>query len=419
MENYGSDSLIIVKFQFSIINYQFSISLYHFRMFRTHFSSLPAPTPDPIFSATAEALAAGPTAINGTIGVYMDEEGNTLMFPSVKKAITDCARDFPTARFGYPPLLGLPEFRSVVTRLMFGEHSPFVASIATTAGTGSLAVNLRLLRMLAESGEIYLPVPAWVNHSPPSLDAGFVVKEVPYLVEGHPDIAPLCDAIKRRKGKKGFGLLLQVGCNNPTGLDYSDDDWQRLIANLAGRSCTVLLDFAYQGLKNEPEEDASVIRRFVEAKVPILVSWSASKNHSIYSLRTGLACAVVPDEATRKAVEGRYSMITRRLHSAATTIGQIVVARVQQHYAQEWHQDLLDARRMLSKKRTLLREHLPKDFQTSLAGYGMFAMLPLSSKQVERLKQEKVFLTPDGRINIAGIPLARIEELCLKVMNVL
>ncbi len=383
------------------------------------FNLLPLPRPDPIFAVTAEALAAGPGAINGTIGVFMDEEGKTMLFPSVARAITDIASGLPSERYGYPPLLGLPEFRSAVERLIFGDRKANVASIATTAGTGALAVNLRLLCLLAESGEIYLPTPAWANHPPPCTDAGFRIYKVPYLIDGKASVQLLIDAMKRRKGKKSFAVLLQVGCHNPTGLDLTPDAWKELAVFLAKEPCTVLLDFAYQGFKGEPEEDARAVGVFLEAGVPTLISWSAAKNHSIYSLRTGLACAVVPDEATKRTVEGTYSMITRCLHSAAATFGQRVVARVQERYPDQWREDLRLARETMQRKRQRMREHLPEAFYPALAGFGMFAMLPLSGEQITRLKKEhSVFLTLDGRINIAGIPLKRIEELCEKIQKV-
>lgn len=383
------------------------------------FSRLPTPKPDPIFAVTAEALAAGTTVINGTIGVFMDEEGKTMLFPSVGRAIADIASGLPSEQYGYPPLIGLPEFRSAVERLIFGYRPVLAASIATTAGTGALAVNLRLLRLLTESAEIYLPSPAWANHPPPCLDTGFRILDIPYLVGGTASAQPLIDAIKRRTDKKSFAVLLQVSCHNPTGLDLSAEEWCRLAEFLAEKSCTVLLDFAYQGFKDDPEKDRDAVQVYLDLKVPTLISWSASKNHSIYSLRTGLACAVVRDEVAKKSVEGTYSMITRRIHSAAATTGQRIVARVQEKYADEWRIDLKEAREIMREKRELMRKHLPPDFQDSLRGYGMFAMLPLSESQVVRLKKDhNVFFTLDGRINIAGIPLKRIEELCEKIMKV-
>lgn len=383
------------------------------------FSSLPAAKPDPLFAIAAEARAAGPTCIDGTLGVYMDEEGKPLMLPSVGKAMNELGKTLKDFNCAYPPLTGLPSYRSAVHKLIATE-SDIVASIASTGGTGALAINLRLMSMLlgSEKPNIILPTPAWANHMPVCKWAGFTVIETPYLVNKKASIDAIADTIKKQSGK--FGIMLQVGCHNPTGLDLADADWPALIKILQTKECVVLLDFAYQGFKGEPEADAVAIRLCREAGLTTLVTWSASKNHSIYGLRTGLAAAFVNAEDEKKTVEGTYSVISRGLHSAAPTFGQAVVALTQEKYRTEWLKDLADARAMMSKKRKLLIDGLPPSCTPALSGYGMFAMLPLSPEQVTRLKTEhNAFVPLDGRVNIAGIPLKRIGELCEKVKAVL
>jgi aromatic-amino-acid transaminase len=214
-------------------------------------------------------------------------------------------------------------------------------------------------------------------------------------------------------------VLLQVGCHNPTGLDYSPAQWQTLIDAMKERDAIALLDFAYQGFHLRPTEDAAPIRFSIEAGLMTLISWSASKNHAIYSEREGLAAAVVPDERTKTQVEDHYCALTRGIHSASARFGQMIVARVQDQYSEQWLSDLNRARAVLKKKRTVLKESLPEDMRPSVSGNGMFALLPLSTEEILRPRSEHlVFLTDDGRINIAGIPLARIDELGDKIRRV-
>ena len=384
------------------------------------FSALPHPKPDPLFAIAAEAGRAGPDIINGTIGVYMDEDGKPLVLSSVEMAIAELQKNLSSFSYSYPPLNGLPDFRDCVTRLLVGNRKAHIASIASTGGTGALAINLRLLRMMLGGGEvpIILPTPAWANHLPVCRWAGLSVVEAPYLENGKASIAGIIEAA--RKTQKPFGLLLQLGCHNPTGLDCSPEQMKELIAILKNSSCVVLLDFAYQGFKDRPESDAALIGDCIDAGLPTLVTWSASKNHSIYGLRTGLAAAIVSSEEERGKVDGTYSTITRGLHSAAPTFGQAIVALTQMKFGKQWHDDLHAARELMRRKRALLVKNLPDSFHASLSGFGMFAMLPLSSDQVTRLKvKENVFLPLDGRINIAGIPERRIEELCAKITKVL
>ena len=382
------------------------------------FSALSPIDPDPIFAITAEAIAAGPSAINGTIGVFMDEDGKVAMFPSVKKALEDLKNNLSDVSYSYPALTGIPEFRSSIEKLIFGDGQT-VASIASTAGTGALAFNLRLASLMHPDATVILSTPAWANHLPICHANHLHVTDVPYCdITGKVTIDPIIDAAK--KATKPVILLLQVGCHNPTGLDFSEDQWKELADFFTGRDCLAILDFAYQGFKDEPEKDSWPIRLFAEKKIPLLVAWSASKNHSIYGLRCGLSAAVVHDAETKKKIEVYYSRISRGMHSASPIFGQRVVATVQQKYQKEWLDDLAAARKVLVAKRQTMKEHLPKSFQSALNGYGMFATLPLSRDQVLQLKNEqKVYLAVDGRLNIAGIHMRRIEEMCEKIGGII
>lgn len=384
------------------------------------FSSLPRPVPDPLFAIAAEAERAGPEAINGTLGVFMDEDGKPLVFSSVLRTLEFLGRNLPSFNYSYPVLTGLPKFRQAVLSLISSGDSEIVASIASTGGTGALAINLRLMKMLLGNSHhsIIVPVPAWANHPPLCRWAGLQIITAPYLASGKTSIDAIVEMTKAQT--QPFGILLQVGCHNPTGLDFTDIQWRELVSVLASQPCVLLLDFAYQGLKGEPEDDAGPVQLCTDAGLTTLVTWSASKNHSIYGLRTGLACAFVTTEQQKKTVEGTYCSIVRGLHSAAPTFGQAIVALVQQMHAIAWRDDLREARAIVQRKRKKMFDGLPPLCSTCLSGHGMFAMLPLTADQVNRLKIEyKVFLSLDGRVNIAGIPERRIDELCEKVRKVM
>lgn len=381
------------------------------------FATLPSSKPDPIFAAAKAAKAAGSQAINGTIGVYMDEDGKPMVFPSVRSALEDLGKELSGRSYSYPALTGLAEFRTVVHQLIFGKNAPMLASIASTGGTGALSLNIRLAKLMDPAITLILPVPAWANHAPLCRSAAITVKEVSYLENGLPSTRGVIDALRTTDGN--CVVLLQVGCHNPLGLDLSSAQWQEVLEAIKQKKAVALLDLAYQGFSGTPEEDAAPVRLFAESGIVTLISWSASKNHSIYSERCGLACAVVSDENTKIEVEGHYSTLTRGIHSAAATFGQSVVARVQQAHHDQWLKDVASAREMLQRKRTMLMEALPANFHKAVDGHGMFAMLPLTEDQVDRLAAEqKVFMTRDGRINIAGIPLKRIEELAEKIGKV-
>jgi len=362
-----------------------------------------------------EAKAAGSDAIDATVGVILNEEGRPHVFDCVRKAAAEWAQTFATGDFSYPPLLGVPEFRTAVTELIFGSDTAGIASIAATGGTGALALNLKLLRLLKITMAV-LPVPTWPNHARLLRGSGFAFREVSYLHSGKPTIDPLLRKLKAER--EPAVIILQACCHNPTGLDFLEEQWRSLAQALADMPHVVLLDLAYQGLGGEPEEDALPARIFREAQVPLLVAWSASKNHSVYGLRTGLACAALPHEEDRRKIEGHYMILTREVHSASSRAGQELVARVQSAHGTAWRKELTALRETLAQKRKLLGKAFPA-FSAALKGRGLFAVLPLEREAILALRAQKVFLTDDGRINIAGIPMVRMEEFIAKLKSVI
>lgn len=378
-------------------------------MERNPFSHLSVARPDPIFQVGAEARAAGPEAINGTVGMLLDEQGRTQLFPSIRKAIQDLLSQ--ELDFSYPPLNGLPQFQETVHELLFPRDT-HVASIATIGGAEAIALNLRLIRKMNPTMRVVLPDPAWANHRGLCEEAGFAIEVVPYLTDGKPNIEHIVQACR----EKSTAVLLQGCCHNPTGLDLNREQWKQLAKDMSHVGAVALLDVAYQGFANEPQSDTFPIRTLADEGVPTVIAWSASKNHTIYSERAGLAAAIVPDVATKKLVDGQFAASARNTRSASPTMGQRIVSLVQEKYADDWHKDLRDARASLEVKRAAMIAQLPPEFTQPLSGQGMFALLPLSDAEIQHLKvEQKVFVTNDGRINVAGIPIGRIPELSEKI----
>lgn len=51
---------------------------------------------------------------------------------------------------------------------------------------------------------------------------------------------------------------------------------------------------------------------------------------------------------------------------------------------------------------------------------GMFSLLPVSARQAETLRaQHSVYLTDDGRINVAGLKASQVDMLADKILAVL
>ena len=375
------------------------------------FNALPEPKSDPIFAASQRAKAAGPGAIDGTIGMLLDDSGNPTVLPSVRRAMRELTAQEPDV--GYCPIRGRDAFRESVGRLIGAdEHT---ASVATTGGTGAMSANAHLLSKMMADASLVVPTPTWANHENIFRAAGVGLQEVPYLDEAG---APTLTHILRAVRLNASAVLLHGTCHNPTGLDFSDEQWKTLAEEMAKYGTVAMLDIAYQGLGDEPEKDAAPIATLRAQGVPTLVGWSGAKNHTLYAERPGLAAAMTSNAAEQRKVQGQYSASLRATQSSSPGYAQRLISLVQDERADAWREDVRAVRMLITEKRRVLTELLPEEFAAPLAGKGMFAMLPLSPEQVQRLEHEKVFLLEDGRINIAGIPLARMEELAEKLRNV-
>lgn len=384
-----------------------------------HFSSLPEPTPDPIFAMAKQAQGCGADVIDATIGVCMDEKAAPLVLASTRQAENARVNEMTANDFSYPPILGLESFRQSVRALLFGNEARVeFSSFSTAGGQGALHTNLQLLKRVMPDASIILPTPAWGNHFDLLHGANIPVQEINYLENGIPTTEPIIRTLKETS--KQMSVLLQAGGHNPTGLDFTQEQWRELADVFREKNTIAFLDVAYQGLIDDPVEDASVSTLFAEREIETLIAWSASKNHSIYAYRTGLAGAIVHDRKTQQVVEGHYSGISSELQSAAPTPGQVIVSIVQQRLKAEWLRELADIRALVAQKRHDLIELLNMDQCIQpLQGKGLFARLPLNPIQLRRLREEKrVFLLGDGRINISGVPLARIDELAEKIRSV-
>jgi aspartate/tyrosine/aromatic aminotransferase len=369
----------------------------------------PAPE-DPIFAVSARAAQArndGLDPIDATIGVITDsgDPARPTLLPCVRQAADAlCASFHEHASFPYSPLLGVTAYRDAVRRLVF-DDGVMVASVAATGGTAAVALNLHLAKIMGIK-RVILPVPTWPNHRQLLEGSALSYTEVAGTSFCPPAPERVLDCVRRQSDPVLF--LLQANAHNPTGRQWSVQEWQSFASGIAGSAHIVLLDCAYQGLSEGVEEDRAPIRVLQEAGVNVLVAWSASKNHSIYGLRTGLACAVVSSAEEQWQLEQWYRILTRRMNSTAPTFGQLIVAKVQEEYADEWRTQVSDVRTETDRKRRMVQDAFP-EWADHVQGTGLFTVLPLDRAAVERLRDRNVFLTDDGRVNLGGIPLCRMD----------
>ena len=392
------------------------------------FETIEKAPPDPILGLT-EAFKndPNPDKINLGAGVYRDEAGRTPIFAAVKEAERRLL-DRETTK-AYLPINGSPEYAAAVQQLLFGADSEIVtskraATAQTPGGTGALRVAADLLKKFRSDANVWVSDPTWSNYFGVFGDAGFEVREYPYY-DAHNkrlDFEPMLDAVKQIP--EGDVLLLHACCHNPTGMDPTITQWERIAALVAELKLLPLLDFAYHGFGNGLNEDVAGVRLVCGACPEALVVSSFSKNFGLYNERGGALTAVCSSAAAAEAVLSQMKIVIRRNYSNPPSHGAAIVTEVlsDPRLRAEWEQELAAVRGRIHEMRRLLVETLDAhglDFSFINAQNGMFSYSGLSSEHVRILRDRySIYMVGSGRINVAGISRANVGRLCDAIAEV-
>ena len=82
-------------------------------------------------------------------------------------------------------------------------------------------------------------------------------------------------------------IVLHACCHNPTGIDITAGQWEKLADIFENRRLIPFFDMAYQGFGINIKNDAFPIRLFSERELSLLAANSFSKSMSPYGERIG------------------------------------------------------------------------------------------------------------------------------------
>lgn len=360
-------------------------------------------------------------------GVYRNEQGQYHEFDVVRQA--KFRLDALQLGHDYSATTGVSSFTSRAAKLLFGEESPAVrekriASVQTVGGTGANRVGAAFLRRnlysYREAATVYLGEPAWGNYRPLFENAGFRVKTYTHCYRGATGAAfdEVVKAMAEAPERSTF--VLQAFCHNPTGLDYSREQWQEIGERMLRRQHFAFFDAAYigfgNGKANAREDDSWVLRHFMASGVDTLVCQSFSKTFGLYSERVGALHVICQSAPIAENVFDQLRAQTRWEVSSAPAYGARLVDIIlaDHQLTQHWLQELHSAAARIDLNRRKLY-HFLNSMRASVgwahmaSEKGLFSYLQLSESQIEALmKEHHVYLPPNGRINVAGLTQANI-----------
>ncbi|KQV99661.1 amino acid aminotransferase [Rhizobacter sp. Root1221] len=386
---------------------------------------------DPILTLN-EAFGRDPRAhkINLSIGIYFDDAGRLPVMKSVLEAETSMLQTLGPRP--YQPMEGATNYRQAVQHLLFGAGheavtSGRIATIQTLGGSGGLKVGGDFLKRYFPASNVWVSDPTWDNHRAMFEGAGFAVNTYPYYDAATNGVRfdDMLAAFQQLPEKSI--VLLHACCHNPTGVDLTPAQWDRLIPVIAARKLIPYVDIAYQGFGDGIEQDAFALRALASAGVSFFCASSFSKSFSLYGERCGGLSVVCPNAAEASLVLGQLKATIRKNYSSPPTHGGQIVARVLQTPAlhAQWAAEL-DAMRvriaqMRQKLYEVLSAKLPgRDFRYFITQRGMFSYTGLSAEQVDRLREEHaVYLVRSGRMCVAGLNSGNVEATAVAIAAVL
>ena len=390
------------------------------------FNSLAAQPPDALLGVMAAYAAdKSPQKLDLGVGVYRDSNGVTPVMAAVSKAESELlARQTTKAYVGAG---GNRAFAAVIEEMTLGAGHPArsagrVVTLQTPGGCGALRLAAELLMRATGGVRVLASDPTWPNHGPLISGAGLTIEDYPYYdSSGALSFDAMVDTLERLPS--GAVVLLQASCHNPTGADLSAAQW-RVLAELLGRRGLVpLLDLAYQGLADGLDADAAAARLLAAELPELLIAVSCSKNFGLYRERVGAIIAVARNAPAAQILMSHLQALARRMYSMPPDHGAAIVATIAANPALrgEWLAELGSMRLRIGTIRTRLALALKTAtgsarFDFIAAQRGMFSLLGLGAGAVESLKdQHHVYVAPDGRINIAGLPEVHIERLAAAI----
>lgn len=350
------------------------------------------------------------------VGVYRTGQGDTPVFAAIKAAERKLLETQTSKAYLGPE--GDMGFVHALMPYIFGKDDPSqggrIEGMQAPGGTGAVRLAVALARK-AGVGRIIMGLPSWPNHAQILGDLGVELKSFNHAAkDGKVDMDALRAAIS--EAQPGDAILLHGCCHNPTGIDYTNEQWDEIAPLIAAKGLLPILDLAYQGLGKGMEEDAYGVRKVISLVPEALIAYSCDKNFGMYRDRVGAIYVMAQDGEVLARVLSNGHALARAAWSMPPDHGGAAVRLILEDPALTalWLDELDTMRTRMNQVRARLAaagqvgmiDLTPLGHQA-----GLFSILPLSSEQILKLRSDHgIYMAGSGRINIAGLTMGNIDK---------
>lgn len=395
------------------------------------FNSLIAMPADPILGLLTQYREdTHPQKVDLGVGVYKDPAGNTPILNCVKKA-EKFRLETETTKVYIGPT-GSPLFNTLMTQLAFGsDHSAIIANrirtVSTPGGTGALRVAGDFIKRCNPNAVLWVSDPTWANHTGLFEAAEITVKTYPYYDYDSKSLKFDEMLAALSQVSPDDVVLFHACCHNPSGMDLTTEQWDKVVALTKEQGFTPLIDMAYQGFGDGVDIDAYGVRKMAAAVDNMILCSSCSKNFGLYRERIGSCSVIAKDANTANIAQSVLLYVVRCLYSMPPAHGAAIVETIlgSKELTQEWLDELKVMRDRINGNRAILVEKLKangveRDFSFIARQKGMFSFLGVNPEQVARLQKEfSIYMVGSSRISIAGISEDNVDYLAKSIAKVL
>ncbi|BDW81546.1 aromatic amino acid aminotransferase [Erythrobacter sp. Dej080120_24] len=364
-----------------------------------------------------------PDKVDLGVGVYRTGQGDTPVFGAIKAAERLLVDTQESKSYLGPE--GDIGFVNALMPYIFGSDATMggrIAGMQTPGGTGAVRLAVALAQK-AGLKKLHMGTPSWPNHA--QIFADLDLEWAPFdhaAADGTANLDAVLAAI--RSAGPDEGILLHACCHNPTGIDYTPEQWEAIGDAIAETGIFPIIDSAYQGLGNGMEEDAAGLRS-VLAKVPeAFIAYSCDKNFGMYRDRVGAFYILADGGDTLDKAFSNANALARASWSMPPDHGAAAVRLILRDPAMtaQWLDELDQMRARMNQVRARLAEAgTAGSVDLTPLGHqnGLFSMLPVTKEQVVELREKHgIYMAGSGRINVAGLTMDNIDKFIAAIADV-
>ena len=370
---------------------------------------------DNIFSVV-NAAKADDQAINATAGCLYDEQGKLYTF----RCVFDAEKDITPAQkaaYASSPSGNKPYLDAILKFVLEDRVYNHRGIVASAGGTGAIFMGVKTCLDVGDT--IIYPSIAWGNYKVIADENNLkVLTYDPY------DLDDMFAKIDEVEGK--VFLIINSPCQNPLGLTYSLEEWERIMdkINSLDKEVILLCDIAYIDYANNDPKNYFKLFNYIKDHVLVLMAVSCSKAFSYYGQRLGALIVINNDPEFIDLYTNLASRLARTTWSNLNNAGMINVAAVLNDHYEEYEKELKEAKMML-KKRVELFVRQAKDCGLELYKFsdGFFVTLKMASNEQRDVYHQKLIdnhiytikVNKGIRLGLCSVPLKIVDGLAAKM----